>query len=65
MARGRKDYDFGDANAGWKQTLVDYEEMEELSATFGRMESSGDATKSLNTWTVRTSTAGESMLCTC
>ena len=34
MARGRKDYDFTDANTGAAQTLADYEEMEALSETF-------------------------------
>ena len=33
MARGQKDYDFSDANMDWKQTLADFEEMEELSET--------------------------------
>ena len=51
MARGRKDYDFGDANAGWKQTMADYDEMEELSETFspGR-KALWNLTKGLNTW---------------
>ena len=34
MARGRKDYDFSDANTGYKQLLADFEEMEEQSETF-------------------------------
>ena len=51
MARGRKDYDFSDANAGWKQTLADYDEMEELSETFspGR-KALWNLTKGLHTW---------------
>ena len=51
MARGRKDYDFSDANAGWKQTMADYDEMEELSETFspGR-KALWNLTKGLNTW---------------
>ena len=32
--KGRKDYDFTDANIGLGQTLADYEEMEALSETF-------------------------------
>ena len=33
MARGRADYNFIDPNTDWKQTLADFEEMEELSQT--------------------------------
>ena len=51
MARGRKDYDFSDANTGWKQTLADYEEMEELSETMrpGR-KALWDLTKGTHSW---------------
>ena len=51
MARGRKDYDFTDANKDWGQTLRDYEEMEALSETFspGR-KALWNMTKGLNAW---------------
>ena len=51
MARGRADYDFSDANTGYKQTLADFEEMEELSETFspGR-KALWNATKGLSYW---------------
>lgn len=51
MARGRKDYDFTDANKGAAQTLADYEEMEALSETFspGR-KALWNLTKGLDKW---------------
>lgn len=51
MKRGRADYDFSDANTGWKQTLADFEEMEELYETMspGR-KALWNLTKSLSTW---------------
>ena len=51
MARGRKDYDFTDANKGAAQTLADYEEMEALSETFspGR-KALWNMTKGLDKW---------------
>ena len=54
MARGRKDYDFSDANTGYKQTLLT-EEMEELSETFspGR-KALWNATKGISYWNIRT-----------
>ena len=65
MARGRKDYDFSDANTGWKQTLADFEEMEELSETMGPgRKALWNVTKGISYWNRRTSTNGESMLCT-
>ena len=53
MRRGRADYNFADANADWKQTLADYEEMEALSQTemFGKgRKAIWDMTKGLNSW---------------
>ena len=54
MARGRKDYDFSDANTGWERTLSDYEEMEALSETFGPgRKALWNLTKGLNSWNRR------------
>ena len=51
MARGRKDYDFTDANTSAAKTLADYEEMEALSETFspGR-KALWNLTKGLDKW---------------
>ena len=51
MARGRKDYDFTDANTDAAKTLADYEEMEALSETFspGR-KALWNMTKGLDKW---------------
>ena len=55
MARGRKDYDFSDADGtNPRQTLADFEEMEELSETFGPgRKAMWNATKVLNTWNAK------------
>lgn len=53
MARGRADYNFADSNTDWKQTLADFEEMEELSKTpaFGAgRQAIWNMTKGLNVW---------------
>ena len=51
MARGRKDYDFTDANKDCCKTLADYEEMEELSETFGPgRKALWNMTKGLDAW---------------
>ena len=51
MARGRADYDFSDTNKDFKQTLADFEEMEELSETMspGR-KALWNATKRTSYW---------------
>ena len=55
MARGRADYDFSDANMSWQKSLADFEEMEELSETFGPgRKALWNLTKGLSGWNRKT-----------